>query len=292
MKQISHIEIGATLFVPATHQALADIVCHQKYKDLKSVVIDTEDGINDESLELAYKAIVDLLFLYEKKDLLVFIRPKNIATLKKLLKTKHIEKIDGFVLPKFSLDNASGYLKLLSQTRYVFMPSIEGLELFSQKKLCMLKELLLPLKEQIPLLRYGLEDMLGQLKMKRSCMKGVFDYASTSYVLGQFLAVFKSEGFYVSGGVYPCYKDDKGFIKDVKRDLEEGLFGKTIIHPRQIKLTNELYRVTQEEYTEAKAVLKSKNMVFSQNDKMAEVKTMSAFSREIVQRKEIYGLVK
>ena len=289
---LSHIDVGATLFIPATHKSLVDIVCYNKYPELKSVLIDTEDGIDEKDLDTAIHAIESLLDFYDKKKLHLFLRPRNIQILKMFFQLKNIQKVDGFILPKFTLHNASEYLHLLHDTNFLFMPSIEGEELFNQQSLHNLKNLLLPFKKQIPLLRYGLEDMLRQLSMKRSCEESIFDYAATASVLGQFIAIFKSSGFFVSGGVYPCFNDEEGFIKDVKRDLKEGLFGKTLIHPRQIKIANELYRVTQVEYNEALEILESEKAVFNQNSKMAETQTMSPFAREILQRKEVYGLVK
>jgi citrate lyase beta subunit len=180
---------------------------------------------------------------------------------------------------------------LLQKGDFLFMPSIEGKELFSYDKLEKLRELLLPYRANIPLVRYGLEDMLRQLSMKRSCNETIFDYAVGSFVLGQFIAVFKSVGFKISGGVYPCFKDTDGFIRDVQRDLKEGLFGKTIIHPHQIELCDELYKVTKKQYLESLEILKSEKSVFSQNGKMVETKTMSLFAQEIVKRAEVYGLV-
>ena len=291
MKKINHIELGATLFVSALHKDLQAVVCNNKYPQLKSVLIDTEDGLSYESLESALKAIEELLKVYEKKRLIVFIRPRNVEVLKEILKLKYIDKIDGFILPKFSLSNAEDYFYTLKKYDFSLMPSIEGEELFNQNSLYELRAILLKNRQNILLVRFGLEDMLRQLKMKRSCEDSVFDFSATSYVLGSFIATFKSAGFAISGGVYPCFNDDNGFIKDAKRDLKEGLFCKTIIHPRQIKLSNELYRVTKEELQEALEISTSKEVVFNQNSKMAEVVTMKPQAQEIILRSEIYGVV-
>jgi citrate lyase beta subunit len=291
MKQITYVDVGATLFIPATHKSLIDVVCHNKYEKLKSVLIDTEDGVDENSLEASYQAIKFLLSIYEKKELLVFIRPRDVKLLKRLLEEKNIDNIDGFILPKFSLENAKEYLSLLHKKDFLIMPSIEGLELFDQKKLYKLRDILLPHIQKIPLLRYGLEDMLKELGMRRNSTESIFDYAVASFVLGQLIAVFKSAGFAISGGVFPFFTDNEAFKRDVKRDLKEGLFGKTIIHPSQIESTNELYKVTQEEYQESIEILESTKSVFNQNSKMAETKTMSVFAKEILLRKEVYGLV-
>ena len=291
MNKITYIELGATLFVPAIHKDLETVVCDNKYPELKSVLIDTEDGINSESLDTAFKAIEKLLKMYEKKKLAVFIRPRDVEALKQILKLKNIDKIDGFILPKFSLENAQGYFDLLKNDDFLIMPSIEGKELFNQNSLYELRDILLNNADNILLLRFGLEDMLRQLKMKRNCEDSIFDFSATSYVLGSFISTFKSAGFAISGGVYPCFKDDEGFVKDVKRDLKEGLICKTIIHPRQIKFTNELYRVSKEELREAIEILDKDEAVFNLNDKMAEVVTMKPYAQEIVLRSKIYGVV-
>jgi len=290
MNKINYIELGATLFIPATHKNLEAVVCDNKYPELRSVLIDTEDGIKNESLEIAFKAIEKLLKIYEKKKLLVFIRPRDIEVLIEILKLKNVNKIDGFILPKFSLSNAEDYFNLLKNSNFLIMPSIEGEELFHQNSLYELRDILLKNRKNILLVRFGLEDMLRQLKMKRTCEDSVFDFSATSYVLGSFIAIFKSAGFAISGGVYPCFKDDEGFIKDVKRDLKEGLFSKTIIHPRQIKLTNELYKITKEELREAVEISNRSEALFNQNDKMAEPITMKPQAKEIIQRAKVYGI--
>jgi len=291
MKKINYIELGATLFVPATHQELENIVCYNKYPELKSVLIDTEDGISDNNLEVALESLKELLKIYKKEKLLVFIRPRNVNILRRILQLENIKNIDGFILPKFSLENAQNYLALLDESDFLLMPSIEGEELFNQNSLYELRDILLENRENILLLRFGLEDILRQLKMKRSCEESAFDFSAISYVLGSFIAIFKSAGFEISGGVYPCFKDRDGFIKDVKRDLKEGLVSKTIIHPNQIEPINELYKVSKEELEEALQICKNDNAVFNQNDKMAEVVTMKPYAQEIILRAEVYGVV-
>jgi citrate lyase beta subunit len=251
-------------------------------------LIDTEDAIDN--LEQGLKAIKELLLRYEKKELLIFIRPKNIETLQELLFYDGILNIDGFILPKFSLQNAQEYLDILEPFTFFIMPSIEGKELFNHTELNQLKEILLKSKLDIQLIRFGLEDMLRQLSMTRSCKTSPFDIGATSQILGNFIATFKSAGFIISGGVFPCFKDDEGFTQDIKRDLKEGLFSKTIIHPNHIELVNELYKVTQEEFNDAMEIFQSDEVVFAQKEKMAEVITALPYAKEIILRAEVYGI--
>ncbi len=290
MKKINYLELGGTLFIPATHKNLKSIVSGEKYSNLKSILIDTEDGISQESLATSLEIIKNLLKKYTKKELFVFIRPRNIQVLKELLAFENIQEIDGFILPKFSLLNAEEYLNLLKDTPFSIMPSIEGRELFNQASLHKLKDILLTNAEKIVLVRYGLEDMLRQLSMRRSCNESIFDFSATASVIGAFIAIFKSAGFGVSGGVYPCFSDKKGFVKDVKRDLKEGVFSKTIIHPNQIETVNELYKVTQKEFDEALEICRRSEAVYTQDEKMVEGVTMRPYSQNIVLRAEIYGI--
>lgn len=283
------LDLGGTLFLPATHKNAKEVLSGKKYPYLKSVLLDTEDALDD--LESGLKSIENLLKTYKKKKLLVFIRPRKVCVLKQILLYDGISAIDGFILPKFSLDNGSQYLNILKDSSYFFMPSIEGSELFEQAKLSELRTLLLPYKKRIPLVRFGLEDMLSQLHMRRNCEDTIFDFAVTSSVLGNFIAIFKSSGFDISGGVYPCFRDKEGFIREVKRDLKEGLVSKTLIHPNQVEILHELYKIEKKEYEEALEVRDSKRVIFSQNNKMAEKMTMRSHANKLIRRAEIYGLV-
>ena len=290
MRECDGVDIGATLFVPASHKNLHAILTREKYKELKSIVIDFEDGLEVSAIEDAIQKLEENLHLITNISPFVFLRPKDPKMLLKLLQLQKIEHLDGFVLPKFSLNNADEYLQPLAKTDFKIMPSIEGEELFNNTQLQKLRDKLLTVKTNIVLVRFGLEDMLKALGMRRGCDESIFDFAVTNTILGNFLAIFKSVGFMVSGGVYPCFKDNEGFICDIKRDLKEGLFGKTIIHPNQIKIAHELYKVTHKEYVMAQEIAESNKVVFSQNEMMAETLTMLPYSKFILKRAKVYGI--
>lgn len=284
--------MGGTLFVPATHKHLPAIASGEKFPALRSIVIDTEDGILASDRKASLERIRDMLPGLKPGRLLRFIRPRDPATLKELLHFRDIGAIDGFVLPKFGLDNREEYLQLLKNTRFHFMPSIEGSELFDAHQLAILRDTLLPYSLQIPLIRFGAEDMLRQLGLRRDCTLSLFDMCVPSYVLGMLMSTFKPYGFEISGGVYRCYKDHEGFKHDVLRDLREGVISKTIIHPDQIDLMEECYRVTPRELEEAKQLTTSHSAVFSLNESMAEVSTQLKWGQSILKREEVYGLTK
>jgi citrate lyase beta subunit len=287
---IDPISLGATLFVPANHKNLLAILSRQKYPTLRSLVIDTEDGLDDAVLESTLEYLYRVIQAHQKNDLHVFVRPRNPDILKQLLACENIGSIDGFVLPKFSTTNAQVYLELLKPFPHAIMPSIEGDELFDMGALKAIKDQLLPYNDRIVLVRFGLEDMLKQMQMKRDEESSIFDYAIGNYVLGCFLSVFKSAGFYVSGGVYPYFNNKEGFVKDAKRDLKEGLFSKTVIHPNQVEWLDEVYKVDQEELDHAKKMLEAGQAVINIEGSMGEVKTMNPHAQLIAKRADIYGV--
>jgi len=291
--KISYLNLGATLFIPAAFNSLNAVVNEKKYPELRSLVIDFEDGLNAQDIDKARKNVKEVLKNINKKSPLVFIRARSVEQLEEILKFENIKNITGFVLAKFSLLNAEGYFELLQNSNYYIMPSIEGAELFEQSKLLRLREIIISNKRRVLLVRFGLEDMLRQLGMWRKKGFTAFDISAANYVLGGFISLFKSSGFAISGGVYPYFKDKEGFAKDVQRDLDEGLFSKTIIHPSQISIVHKLYRVGKNELSKANEIIKRRNeAVYSHDGSMIELSTMYPYALELSERAHIYGITK
>lgn len=289
MKPIDPWALAGTLFVPATHKHLEAIARGEKFPRLRSLVIDTEDGIDETKLESALQRIARFLPTLAPSPLLRFLRPRNPDVLGTLLGMRGIDAFDGFVLPKFGLENGPIYLNMLETAPFAFMPSIEGNELFDPTQLAQLRNLLLPYRSRIPLIRFGAEDMLRQLGLRRDCGRSLFDMAAPAYAIGSLLAVFKPYGFSISGAVFRCYKDFEGFRADVLRDLAEGLASKTIIHPDQIDLIEECYRVGFDELNEANLLLDSKSAVFALGGTMGETATQQGWAGSILKRHQIFN---
>ncbi|OQX57167.1 MAG: hypothetical protein B5M52_07940 [Helicobacteraceae bacterium 4484_230] len=291
MKKINALQLGGTLFVPATHKHLKTIAQGSKFTTLRSVVLDLEDGIGKNEVAAGIEQIKTLLPTLQNGTLLRFIRPRNPDMLRQLLHLNGIDAIDGFIFPKFGLDNAEEYLLIIGQQKqkYCFMPSIEGKELFDTAQQVKLRDLLLPYKESIPAVRFGAEDMFRQLGLRRKCEVPLYDMAAPSFVIGSLLATFKSSGFDLAAPVYGCYKDHTGFTREAKRDLLEGLVSKTIIHPDQIDLLESAYMVDKQELNAARELIASIDAVFGQSGKMAERTTQSPWAKTVLERAKIYG---
>lgn len=87
-----------------------------------------------------------------------------------------------------------------------------------------------------------------------------------------------------------------GLIREVIMDKENGLIGKTVIHPSHIKVVQSLYVVTHEEYMDASSIIVNNNGlmgVFKSEyaNKMNEIKPHLNWARRIILRSQVYGVL-
>lgn len=284
-------ELGATLFIPATHPGLGAVLSDGKYPALRSAVVDFEDGIDAAGRDTALLQFADLLDTLTPARLLRFVRPDRPETLDTMLRMPHIGDIDGFVLPKFGLDNAAAWLEPLKRSAHYFMPSIEGTELFSDQLLAEVAAMLLPYRPRIPTVRFGLEDMFRQLGLSRAQGTRLEEIAAVMTVIGRLVTTFKPLGFSVSGGVYKFYRDAEGLRNEALWDLQQGLLGKTIIHPSQIEVVEEAYRVSAAEVEQARCIAMMHGGVSGMDGAMLERTTQYPWAQALLKRAELFGIV-
>jgi len=75
--------------------------------------------------------------------------------------------------------------------------------------------------------------------------------------LGLALLVARSYGLTVLDGVYNDFHDSEGFAAECKQGRDFGFDGKTLIHPAQTELANQVYGVSQAELQEAKRLIET-----------------------------------
>jgi len=294
-REFDHIELGGTMYTPATNKKLLQIASGEKFPYLKSVVFCLEDAIKDDEVGEAMENLAQFLQHYQRAEIKVFIRPKDVENLQNILALKDIHKIDGFALAKFGTSNMQNYFELLcyAKNRYHIMPVIESTDMFDSEKLKQIRDFLLTqTKHNIVTLRIGGEDMFKTLGIKKNCDESIHDFHISSKVFADLLSIFKPYGFNLSAPVYNCLENKEFFTREVKRDIKEGFFGKTIIHPAQAKITNECYKVSEDEVNEAKEIVNSSNeAIFRFHDKMCEPKAHNVWAKQILKRVEVYGVI-
>ncbi len=293
IRKLTPIQLGGSLYIPATHKNVTPICNANKYPNLRSCIIDTEDAIGEDELGTALNNISQMLEAYEPKDLIVFIRPRNPEVLKAILKIKNIDRVDGFSLPKFSTEVMREYAQAISLSNYDFhlMPVLESLDIFSKDKLEEIRSFLLNSHLNILSLRLGGEDMMQYLGLKRKCEDNIYELVAPAKVIADILNTFKPFGFNVSATVFNCIDKHELYEKNVLEDLRQGLIGKTIIHPNQIDPINEAYKVTKKDYEMALKMLdKETEAIIVQDGQMGEKFAHTSWAKVILQRHEFYGL--
>ncbi|MDR1921744.1 MAG: HpcH/HpaI aldolase/citrate lyase family protein [Candidatus Adiutrix sp.] len=287
------IDLGATLYIPSTHEAILDVANLKKYPQLRSLVFCAEDSVAANDLPKALANLARVLPALEEAPLSRFIRPKNPELLEELLTFDGIERLDGFVLPKADLENLPRYFKVLERhERFVVMPILETGLVFDLNSLCELRDFLAgsKLKSRIKALRIGALDLLSLLHLRRQDNETLYE-TPLAYVMDQLIAVFRPAGFSLTAPGCECFGNPELLVRELDLDINRGLFGKTALHPEQVGIIHAAYRVSERELMEARAVNDpSRPAVFRLGDRMFEKAVHQRWAATIEARHEIYGL--
>ncbi|MFS0655400.1 HpcH/HpaI aldolase/citrate lyase family protein [Bacillus sp. 179-C3.3 HS] len=229
--------LGATLYMPATRQDVADMLFSQKYEALCSVVFCLEDAIGDQEVEMAEQNLVTQLTSLQEKLVrssemaehlpLLFIRvrsPKQLLKMTELLGSSlHI--LTGFVFPKCSVHNAKDYLDSLkwaeqqTKTRLYGMPILETPDLIEKETrysvLAELKQIMLNDEQHILNIRIGATDLCGLYGIRRDRETTIYEIRLLADLITDVMNYF-GRSFVVSGAVWeyfePVQKEQKPMI--------------------------------------------------------------------------------
>ncbi|MBL4704331.1 MAG: HpcH/HpaI aldolase/citrate lyase family protein [Flavobacteriales bacterium] len=284
--------LGALLYVPATQKKLKNIIAGEELVGCNSIVICTEDSVSDRDLYDALRNLENALPLADNTTRKIFIRPRSPFVLGKILAMKNIANIDGFVLPKISRENLSRYLDCFHQNSiHSIMLTIEDEWAFDINELLNLEKLINESKcrNNVIGLRIGGCDLLSTLKIRRPRDISIYE-TPIRMVINNMAAVFITRGYCVSAPVFEHIDDLDTLRKELQEDLNHGLIGKTAIHPDQVSIINNAYRVSKPDLADARDILEpDAKGVFKRNGSMLEPATHKNWAEDIVKRAEIYG---
>ncbi|MBF0605920.1 MAG: HpcH/HpaI aldolase/citrate lyase family protein [Candidatus Magnetobacterium sp. LHC-1] len=289
-----YLRLGASLYVPATHVDIAEVAMARKYPRLRSVIFDTEDSIADDALSFAYDNLQQMLQRLrdsQSRVPMIFIRVRNELELPRVLDLKGIELIDGLVLPKFCCDNMEQYMRVDIGDKF-YMPVLER-DIFTTDALQRIRDFLIPYRSKVLSLRIGANDMLSSMDMRRDCTMAIYHIKAMGMAIANIVLTFKPYGFNITAPVWECFsQQSKDMLQnEVALDLANGLFGKTVIHPWQVDVVEEVYKVDHEEHAAALKILSPDSPpVFKMFDRFHEKATHTNWARIIIERARIYGL--
>jgi citrate lyase beta subunit len=288
------IELGATLYVPATRGDLFETVSGARHSNLRSSVICLEDSIRPEDIPAALLRVASALSRLSELDPntrpAVFIRPRDANMLARILAIPEVSAARGFVIPKATADSFPDYLQHLGDEPYLLMPTLETRESFDPLELARLREQCISVRGRILALRIGGNDLLQTIGARRSRTRSIYD-GPLGGAVAMLVTTFAPHGFALSAPVFEHFRDADLLREEVEHDIEHGLLTKTAIHPAQIDVIQSAYRPGAAELAEARAILAGdKGGVFAIAGSMCEPATHSRWAESVVRRATLYGV--
>lgn len=291
-----HFRLGASMYCPATHKDVLPIANGEKYPNLRSIIFCTEDAIRADEVEAALRNLKHTMSHFTpQENLMRFIRVRSPEVLGKLLRTRGISNIDGFVLPKITAQNLHLYTsQLTDRDPYLLMPTLETVEATSELLMRQLLDQMMDdrIRRRILSLRIGGNDLLNVYRLRRQMNATIYGTPVGNHVIPMLVTVFKPHGFNLTAPVFEGIDFPELLQEELVIDQNHGLFGKTAIHPSQIQVIEASFRVPRQKLAEARAILEpNAPAVFKMNGAMCEPTTHMNWAEDILERAGIYGLV-
>ena len=312
-----YYSVGALLYCPANKKTIADSVIHEKFGTKYSLALCLEDTINDNyvteaeqdlisSIHQIFESFQDHPFYLPK----IFIRVRNAGQIERLTKAfgESIKVITGYIIPKFTADNASSYIEEMiraneqASRKLYMMPIYESSSIIDLRHridiLYDLKDRLSHVEDLVLNIRVGGNDLCHMFGFRRHCDESIHRIRPVADIFSDIITVYGMD-YVVSGPVweyYSGYNWENGLIQELKDDKLCGFTGKTVNHPNQISVVNKVYQVTRSDFNDAKAILnwdKKSDSLVSGNlagERMNEYKTHHNWAEKILFLAEVFGI--
>jgi citrate lyase beta subunit len=225
------VALGATLYAPATRQALAADIAKAAGRGVMSMVVCLEDAIPDGEVAAAEANAIAQLHQVHASGIeppLLFIRvrtPEQIPDLARRLGGA-IDLISGFVLPKFHAAAGAAFLDALEQTAglgarpLLAMPVIESREaVFAETRTELLQDVARLLAKHADLVlavRLGATDMCAAYGLRRPPDLTIYDIHPVAGVIADVVNVLgraDGTGFVVTGPVWEYFSAGERMFK-------------------------------------------------------------------------------
>ncbi len=311
--------VGALLYSPALNEGVSQAVIYEKFGKQYSLALCLEDTVADSKVEEAefslQKTIYSIMEAKDSKEFYlpkIFIRvrdPEQLLRIHSLL-GNGVSIVSGYIFPKYSTENMDEYnhniIQVNSNTtrNFYMMPTLESKDIVDyrtrREALVAIKESIDSMREYVLNVRVGGNDFCNEFSVRRHYDETIYDILPIGQLLADILTVF-SRDYIVSGPVWEFFSSDnnewkEGLIREVARDRLNGFVGKTVIHPKQIEIVNEAFKVSRKDFEDAKMILnwdESEALQVGKSDggeRMNEVKTHMNWARKTIILSQIYGI--
>lgn len=311
--------VGALLYTPALNGNIADSVISGKLGEKFSMALCLEDTIGSDMVEQAEAQVRETVRrIYEASQTKALFVPKLFVRVREPEQIPRMygklaaygNVLTGFILPKYSRSNMEAYnteMRRVCETagrKLWMMPILESadiLDLMTRTELLgSIRESIDSVRDIVLNVRVGGNDFCNQFAARRHYDETIYDILPIAQLLGDILTFF-SRDYVVSGPVWEFFSSDndewrRGLRRELKRDRLNGFIGKTVIHPKQIPIVNEMLKVTSKDYEDAKAILNwdSSGLQVGKSfggERMNEVRTHYNWARKTLLLAELYGVM-
>lgn len=314
-----YYSVGALLYCPANRKTIVDSITRQRFGTKYSLALCLEDTIRDDCVAEAEHILTNSLCQLAKRTEQetfylpkIFVRVRNARQIGRLYKAfgESIRLVTGFILPKFSLENADTYIQeilraneLASQPLYT-MPIFESSSIidlrYRTEILYTLKEKLDQIEDKVLNIRVGGNDLCHAFGYRRHDDESIHQIRPIADIFSDIITVYGRD-YVVSGPVWEYYHSsnwERGLYHEIADDKLCGFIGKTVIYPTQISIVNEAYKVSEHDYQDAAAILnwdKSSHSLVAgsvSKERMNEYKTHSNWALRTLLTAEYFGVKK
>ncbi len=210
------------------------------------------------------------------------------------------------------------------------MPILESREVLYKESrmqaLLGIKEVLHQYRERVLNVRIGATDFCGIYGIRRRMDSTIYDISVIRDCIADIVNVLgrEEDGFVISGPVWEYFSNQRvlkpalrvtpfsekgaldtrkallddcldGLMKEVLMDKQNGIMGKTVIHPSHIRVVHALYAISYEEYLDALSIVENsdgrKGVIKSHYaNKMNEIKPHMRWAQRILKQAHVYGV--
>lgn len=316
--------VGGLLYIPATDRRIAQIITDGKIPALSSMAVCLEDAVGDGNRQDCVRNVMEQFALLsqacENGSLppdrlpLLFVRVKDADMLEEMADffVRRSDVITGVILPKVTggdLERALSIVKDVNSRScqpFYAMPILESRETaVSLQRVSLLEELRRIADRFAGLIlniRIGATDLCGLYGIRRRADTPIYSIGVAASCIADIVRVFGLDDRYtISGPVWEYFnaggmgRELEGLWTEASLDLQNGLLGKTCVHPSQLPVAQAAYAVPYELYQDAMGVLSGdcaeSGVISSESkNKMNELKPHALWARKIQKQADIYGV--
>jgi citrate lyase beta subunit len=201
-------------------------------------------------------------------------------------------KLTGFVLPKTTRYNFESYFRQVRKTSYQLMPTLETAEVFDETEMRLFRQSIEApgVRDHILALRIGGNDLLALLGIRRPRSMTIYR-TPLGPVISRLVTTFLPYGFAMTAPVFEHLDNPALLAQEMEEDIAHGLVGKTAIHPSQVALIEQHYRVHRSDVETALRIMDSASpAVFKMHDSMCEVATHRTWAHGVVEQARVFGI--